>query len=456
MDIKEFYPNITKQILDNALNFAMEHTTISENELRTINHCRKSLLFSNNVAWKKNKSHDSFDVTMGSFDGAEICELVGIYILNDLSKITDKRNIGLYRDDGLAIFRNLKSKDADSIRKEIIKIFKEIGFDIEINIDLKSVDFLDLTLDLNTGTYRPYKKPNDKLSYVHTSSNHPQNIIKQLPLSINKRLSKNSSNETIFNQAKPIYEEALKTSGYKNVNLSYNNYSQNTENHRTRKRKIIWFNPPYNKNVTTNVGKTFLKLIDKHFTKANKLYSIFNKNNVKVSYSCTENVRSIINSHNKKTLSKPENNDELCNCRDKNTCPLDNKCKIKSVIYKCEVTAPNHGKKSYIGLTEREFKQRFSSHKSSINNVKYKNSTTLSTYVWSLKEKDITPTLKWSILKRVKSYSNTSKTCRLCLQEKLEILRFENKEELLNKRSEIISKCRHMNKFMLANYKSKD
>ena len=166
------------------------------------------------------------------------------------------------------------------------------------------------------------------------------------------------------------------------------------------------------------MGKAFLKLIDKHFTKANKLYLVFNKNNVKVSYSCTENVRSIINSHNKKILLKSEDDDELCNCRNKNTCPLDNKCKITSVIYKCEVTAPNHEKKSYIGLTEREFKQRFNSHKSSINNAKYKNSTTLSTYVWTLKEKDAIPTLKWSILKRVKSYSNTSKICRLCFYKK--------------------------------------
>ena len=41
---------------------------------------------------------------MGSFDGAEICELVGIYILHNLSQITNKRDIGLYRDDGLMIF----------------------------------------------------------------------------------------------------------------------------------------------------------------------------------------------------------------------------------------------------------------------------------------------------------------------------------------------------------------
>ena len=51
-------------------------------------------------------------------------------------------------------------------------------------------------------TYRPYKKPNDNLQYIHTSSNHPPNIFKQLPDSIRERLVRNSSNEEIFNRAK--------------------------------------------------------------------------------------------------------------------------------------------------------------------------------------------------------------------------------------------------------------
>jgi hypothetical protein len=110
----------------------------------------------------------------------------------------------------------------------------------------------------------------------------------------------------------------------------------------------------------------------------------------------------------------------------------------------------------YIGLTEKEFKQRFSGHKTSLKITKYRNSTTLSTYVWNLKDQNIVPTLNWSIMKRVRSYSNTNKSCPLCLQEKLEILRYENRTELLNKRSEIVSKCRHLNKYLLANYKSKD
>ena len=71
---------------------------------------------------------------------------------------------------------------------------------------------------------------------------------------------------------------------------------------KNRKRNIIWFNPPYSKNVVTKVGHYFLKLLDKHFPRHHKLHKIFNRNTVKVSYSCTKNIKSIINCHNKKVL----------------------------------------------------------------------------------------------------------------------------------------------------------
>ena len=277
----------------------------------------------------------------------------------------------------------------------------------------------------------------------------------QLPISINERLTKNSSNSEIFDNAKPEYEEALRNSGYENPRLSFTRKST-IKRGRQRKRNIIWFNPPYNKNVSTNVARLFLNLVDKHFTKKNNLHKVFNRNNVKISYSCTENVSSIISSHNKKMSTKKEDDVLTCNCRDKTNCPLDGQCRTQSVIYKCEVTAENLPKKVYIGLTEKEFKLRFNGHKQSFNNEKYKNSTTLSTYVWSLKANNILPSFKWSVVKKAKSYSNTTKSCPLCLQEKLEILCYENKPELLNKRTEIISKCRHINKYILANYKTKD
>ena len=90
----------------------------------------------------------------------------------------------------------------DKKRKTIIKIFKDIGFSIEIKTNLKDADFLDVTLNLQNGTYRRYRKPNDKLLYIHSSSNHPPQINKQLANSFSESLSKNSSYREIFIQPK--------------------------------------------------------------------------------------------------------------------------------------------------------------------------------------------------------------------------------------------------------------
>ena len=81
---------------------------------------------------------------------------------------------------------------------------------------------------------------------------------------------------------------------------------------------------------------------------------------------------------------------------------------------------------------------------------------TLSKYIWELKEtSNSSPTLVWPIAKKVRPYSNISKRCLLCLHEKLQIINYPQPDESLNKRSELISKCRHANKFLLRNYKTK-
>ena len=80
-----------------------------------------------------------------------------------------------------------------------------------------------------------------------------------------------------------MYETALNESGYKTT-LTYTKTTN--VNNRNRARNIIWFNPPYSQNVKTNIGKTFLKLVKKHFPRGHKLYKIFNRNTLKLSYSC--------------------------------------------------------------------------------------------------------------------------------------------------------------------------
>ena len=124
---------------------------------------------------------------------------------------------------------------------------------------------------------------------------------------------------------------------------------------------------------------------------------------------------------------------------------------VQNVVYKCTVSAtPNFSKRVYLGVAEGDWKQRFYNHKKSTKSKSYRNDTTLSSYLWDLREKhNVFPTLTWSVVKSVPGYSNISKRCLLCLTEKVLIATYENPEELLNKRSELMAKCRHNNKFLL-------
>ena len=85
-DIVEFYPSITESLLDRAIALGQQFTAISDSDIRIVKHARKSLLFYNQQAWTKRNNTTTFDVTMGSFDGAEVCELVGLFILKTLEK----------------------------------------------------------------------------------------------------------------------------------------------------------------------------------------------------------------------------------------------------------------------------------------------------------------------------------------------------------------------------------
>ena len=73
-----------------------------------------------------------------------------------------------------------------------------MGFKIEISSNIKIVNFLDVTLDLSNNSYKPFIKTNLNPSYININSNHPKNIIKQVPKAVNLRICKLSANEKIF------------------------------------------------------------------------------------------------------------------------------------------------------------------------------------------------------------------------------------------------------------------
>ena len=330
------------------------------------------------------------------------------------------------------------------MRKQIQEIFKQHDLQTTAEaINCKIVNFLDVTFNLEDESFKPYCKPNNVPQYVHRMSNHPPTVLKNLPKNVNHRLSSISSNEELFNNAVPQYQEAIKNSGYDFI-LKFEPTASNPKpKNRNRKRNILWFNPPWNSEVETNVGKEFLKLIDECFPPENPLSKIFNRRSVKVSYSTTPSIEQIIAGKNAKVLKEQpsETPQKTCSCPSTKECLLDQKCLEKNIIYQATVEQPNKEPKTYVGLTATTFKARFGVHKKSFEDPEYV-PTTLSNYIHDLKSKGIETNVTWKILDRATSYSPVTDVCHLCNKEAYYII-FEPHLAQLNSRSELFSTCMH-------------
>ena len=141
---------------------------------------------------------------------------------------------------------------------------------------------------------------------------------------------------------------------------------------------MIWFNPPYSQNVITNVTKRFLNLLHCHFPKSNKMHTIFNRNTVKVSYSCTANISSIISSQNKKLMKNNAPNTKPCSCRTKSKFLLNSQCQTQDRISKDTVSTSVNPDKVYLGTAEGDFKKCYHNHTKSFRNKRYTNDTSFS------------------------------------------------------------------------------
>ena len=111
---------------------------------------------------------------MGAAVGAEVCEVVGIFLLNEIREHLTKLKCGLYRGDGLANHGRIGGREMESIRQRLSNIFNQHGLRITIEPSNKSiVNFVEVTMSLETGTYAPIRKSNDTPVYLHKSSNQP-------------------------------------------------------------------------------------------------------------------------------------------------------------------------------------------------------------------------------------------------------------------------------------------
>ena len=263
--------------------------------------------------------------------------------------------------------------------------------------------------------------------YIYIYIYHPPSVLKQIPKGIARRLSDISANPEVLKQAAPEYEDALKNSGFSEKL----DYCPERPARRVRRRKIIRYNPPFARNVKINIGKEFLKLIKSHFHERHAFNKIFNKHSVKLSYSCTKNVASIISGHNKRvvrtvTAEAEGDAERKCNCRNKDQCPLENECLTDNIVYQASVkNEVDEEVKSYVGLCSTRFKDRLAVHRQHMNNRAHRTKCELANHVWQLKDDGKRFTISWKILKKVRGRL-VGGACRLCTTEQLLIVEFAN------------------------------
>ena len=264
---------------------------------------------------------------------------------------------------------------SENIKKEICRIFSHNGLRITIEANKQTINFLNISFILN-------KAPtSSSQSLTHGTVRPPReqpftNHRKEHTAGINKRLSSLSSDKASFDQAVPPLPIPAKTGN----GTTYSG-------------------------TTLHSAKTSAPIsdTDKHFPKAHRLRKNFNRNTIKVSFSCMNNTKQIIDNYNKRILSPSEHIDstadstaintkdnKTCNCRQNNTCPLNGNYLQSSVLYQATVTRKdNSTSETYIGLTENDFKTRYRNHTASFRRAKHRNSTELSKNIWTLKDNNI-------------------------------------------------------------------
>ena len=397
---------------------------------------------------------------MGAYDGAESSDLVGLYLLSQVQNLNV--SLGCFRDDWLGYSR-LTPRQTDVVKKKLQKIFELNGLKIEISVNKNIADFLDITLDMKNESYRPFTKPNHRPLYINRLSNHPPSILRNIPVSVNDRLSRLSSSKEIFDAAAPPYQKALDDAGY-DFQLEYKPFARTKApcKGKNRSRRVTYFNPPFALNVQSNIGKEFLDLVRK-FPKNNILSRIVNTNNIKLSYRTTKNMESQVALHNNRILQTED--DRLppprCNCRAalKPVCPMPNYCTVQCVVYRALVTSGNRNSPqqtaTYTGLTQNPIKKRIKKHYSDIAKYspddpdEHQSGTRLSRHCGQLGLDGIPYTIDWSILCETGfAFNPITERCKLCLMEKYLIM-FNPADATLNLRSEFFSHCRHKERHLL-------
>ena len=145
-DIENYYPSITKELFETALNWAKNYVEVSKEEELILENARKSFVVWDEGVWEK-KTGINFDIAMGAFDGWEATDLVGLYILWRIGELIPELKVVLYRDDGLEAAK-WSGPVATKKKKKLEALFKELGLGVVVDILLESTDFFILNWKL--------------------------------------------------------------------------------------------------------------------------------------------------------------------------------------------------------------------------------------------------------------------------------------------------------------------
>ncbi|GAB1597860.1 hypothetical protein Ahia01_000062700, partial [Argonauta hians] len=515
IDICSFYSSINQTLLDRSLDFAIRNSDLTTSEMESILAARRTLVSFANKTWTKADNPDCYDIPMGASDPAQVTDLVGLFLLKEINYHFPRLQGGAYRDDFLFIV-NSTARNFENIKKEIHGFFNRQGLSVEIGIETRTINYLDSTLNLDELRCEPYHKPREKLSYISQSSNHTQHVKVALTNSIATRISGLSHDLDTFNRHADRYNRALQAAGY-NTKITFDptkspnpkihtdnrntrpNYNRTNTTHDTidshrgtgrklrnnrnkqdyrepskkyKNKEVIWFNPPYNLNVKTKVGKLFFEVLESSIPKEHRYRCILNRNIIKLSYATVPNIKNYIDRSNSKKLKEHDkllanttnphtitqiqehNTTKHCNCRNTSECPAGGECWKSNLVYKCEVTSNNNTKRIYLGQTSNIWKKRLANHISSFSNPNTKNATSLARHIWELKTKAIPYNISWSIIKHARPTNKMKGMCPLCTSESICILRHRNPEQVLNREGELAQLCIHKRKLTFA-HKSK-
>ena len=144
--------------MNKALLMAMGNAGLERGEIDVVLNARRTVMDFENKYWVRKDRIAEFDITMGATDSAQVTDLVGLYLLHELELEFPELEGGVYRDDALFLVKNMSRGEIERLKKRVRAFYRTYNLQIIFESNMKVVNFLDVTLELDTGKFRPFHK----------------------------------------------------------------------------------------------------------------------------------------------------------------------------------------------------------------------------------------------------------------------------------------------------------